>query len=243
MSTTNNPNNLEQQTTSHPIRRAFLLTSLLSIIAFGGYEIYSLYSEWQKEVKAQSVEGIASLKEVGQKGDTPLQQVANRDKEQSAQFQSQAHQPEKQQYVDTTKKEGLGKLSSPIAVTKPPSEEQGEQTGISIEPGQFIQDYYTAISNQQYEKTWLMLSNHFKDQFHCCHSDGSYKWDSYLKWWNSIQKVETLSVKVKVSNEDSNIVRAKLRYFFKKKGRVVDDAHTFKLVADTENGWLIDEQN
>jgi len=233
-----------EQTTSHPIKRAFLWILLLSIIVFGVHEISSRYSEWQKKVKTQqSIEGVVSLKAVGQKGETPLQWAANRDKEQSAQFQSQARQPEKQQYAEATQTEDLEELPPPVTVIKSPSEKQYEQTLVSIEPGQFIRDYYTAISNRHYDKTWLMLSNYFKDQFHCCHSDGSYKLNSYLKWWNSIQKVETLSVKVKASNEYSTTVRAKLRYYFKKKGRIVDDTHTFKLVTDTENGWLIDEQN
>ncbi len=234
-----------EQTTSHPIKRAFWWILFLSLIAFGAHEIYLSYSDWQKNVKTQqpAEEVVVSLKAIKQKGEASLQWMANHDKEQSAQFQSQAHQPEKSQYVEMTEAEGLEELPPAVTVREPPAEEPDEQPLVPIEPGQFIRDYYTAISNQQYEKTWLMLSNHFKEQFHCCHSDGSYQFNTYFKWWNSIQKVKTLRVKVKASNKDTATIRAKLRYYFKKRGRIVDDAHTFKLVTDTEEGWLIDEQH
>ena len=124
-----------------------------------------------------------------------------------------------------------------------PEEQPVEQPFVQVEPEQFIQDYYTAISNQQYETTWKMLSRRFKGRFHCCNSDGSYKMDSYLKWWGTINKVEVLTMKVLEQNNETATVKAKLRYFFiKRKVRVVTDTHTFILVTDTENNWLIEEQ-
>ncbi|RKZ40574.1 MAG: hypothetical protein DRQ49_07915 [Gammaproteobacteria bacterium] len=109
-----------------------------------------------------------------------------------------------------------------------------------VEPAQFIQDYYAAISNQQHDKTWLMLSHHFKDQFHCCNADGSYKEDAYLRWWKTIRQVDVLNVNVQEQHDNTAIVKVSLRYF-KRKGRVVDNSHTFKLVKDASNNWLIDE--
>jgi hypothetical protein len=114
-----------------------------------------------------------------------------------------------------------------------------EQPLIFVEPEELIQDYYAGISEQQYDKTWLMLSDHFKEQYHCCNADGTYKKAAYLKWWKTIKKVEVLTMNLLKQNEESATVEATLRYF-KRSGRITDDTHTCNLVTDRANSWLID---
>ncbi|MCK5525444.1 MAG: protein kinase [Thiomargarita sp.] len=107
-----------------------------------------------------------------------------------------------------------------------------------IQPEQFIRDYYAGISNQQYEKTWLMLSRHFKDQHHCCNEDGSYKQSDYFKWWKTIKAVEVLKMTVLEQSDNTATIKATLRYF-KRRGRIVDENKTFNLIKNDKNQWVI----
>jgi len=109
-----------------------------------------------------------------------------------------------------------------------------------VEPDQFIRDYYAAINRREYDQTWLMLTTHFKNQFHR-NRDESYKFSRYKSWWNSITRVDISWAKVRAENADSAKVRAKLRYA-KKSGAVVYQKHTFDLVMDNQGRWLIDGQ-
>jgi hypothetical protein len=104
-------------------------------------------------------------------------------------------------------------------------------------PDQFIRDYYAAISARLYDQTWASLSDNFKKRRHCCNPDGSYKYQEYVSWWNSIESVDVLSARVE-NRGDSAVVVATLRYH-KKNGGISDSTSTFVLVADGDT-WLID---
>jgi hypothetical protein len=112
-----------------------------------------------------------------------------------------------------------------------------------VEPDQFIRDYYAAITRREYNQTWSMLSTNFKDQYHCCNSDGSYKQRPYLRWWNSIRRVNVRWARILGKNADTATVKARLRYVKKRRGRVVYQTHIFELVSDKQGSWLIDEQD
>lgn len=109
-----------------------------------------------------------------------------------------------------------------------------------IEPSQFIRDYYAAINRREYDQTWLMLTTHFKNQFHR-NKDESYKFSRYERWWNSITRMDVSWAKVSAENANTATVRAKLRYA-KKSGSVVYQTHTFDLVMDNQGRWLINGQ-
>ena len=117
-----------------------------------------------------------------------------------------------------------------------------EQPVIQVEPAQFIQSYYMMINNRQYDASWLMLSPRFKDKYHCCKADGSHDLNSYLNWWNKIKTVEILRVETLEYNAETATLKAELRYSFKNKNRVIPDTHTFKLIKDINNTWLIEQQ-
>jgi flagellar biosynthesis GTPase FlhF len=107
-----------------------------------------------------------------------------------------------------------------------------------VKPAQFIRDYYAGISNQQYNKTWSMLSHHFKKRFHGCYDDGSCNLYDYLKWWKTISRVKVLKVNVLEQYQNTAKLKVKLRYF-KHNGSIIDNNHRFKLVKDITNNWLI----
>lgn len=112
-----------------------------------------------------------------------------------------------------------------------------------IAPDQFIRDYYAGINDRQYTKTWSLLSEDFKTKHNCCNRDGSYKYKSYTRWWNSIKRVDVRTAQIRRKNSKKATVIAKLRYTKKRGNRVVYQKHRFELVFDHEiNNWLIDDQ-
>lgn len=109
-----------------------------------------------------------------------------------------------------------------------------------LTPQQFIEEYYGAINNRDYNRAWSMLSDSFKQKYHCCASNGDYQFSPYATWWDSIEEIEILRIERKSLNPGSATVTVTLRYHFVD-GRTVDDEHTLRLVADGAS-WLIDEQ-
>jgi len=108
-------------------------------------------------------------------------------------------------------------------------------------PDQFIIDYYAAINKRDYEFTWSLLSSNFKNKHHCCYTDGSYKYEPYVEWWDSVSRIEIISIEVRQSTTSSATVYALLRFYYKN-GNVEDDQHIFQLIANTSTDWLINEQ-
>lgn len=109
-----------------------------------------------------------------------------------------------------------------------------------VTPDNFIRNYYNAINQRRYQLTFSLLSTSFKDNYHCCEKNGSYKYDEYVIWWNSVDKVEIQKVKVQELNSNSATVDAILRFHYKD-SRIVDDQHLFQLVSDGNAGWLIND--
>ena len=109
-----------------------------------------------------------------------------------------------------------------------------------MSPDEFIRLYYSLINQGQYQTTFGMLSDDFKDRKHCCNPDGSYQFEPYVDWWDSISKVTVLSVDTKRSDEASAQVVVEIRYNYNSDREVVD-THTFNLIADLlGSSWLIE---
>ncbi len=108
-----------------------------------------------------------------------------------------------------------------------------------LSPEEFIRLYYEEINNRNYQLTWSMLSDNFKQRKHCCKPDGSFDNGPYIDWWNSIRQVETLSVTTQEWNDNSAVVEITLRYY-KMDGDVVDSTSVFHLIAiPFDFGWQI----
>jgi serine/threonine protein kinase len=234
------PQAVSPTNSSHPLKSTvmWILGAVIVVIGLGGG--YFFYTKGQTEKPSEEMPTVP--KEVETKQLPPLKQqveVGNEEIQLTPQIEEpspppiQHPEPEEEDLTEPFQPEETYSRGSTESGTlleeKPP-----------VEPEEFIQDYYAGISDQQYDKTWLMLSDHFKDQHHCCNADGSYKKAAYLKWWKIIKKVEVLTTNLLERNEDNVTVEATLRYF-KKRGRITDETHTFKLVTDSANNWLIDD--
>jgi len=120
----------------------------------------------------------------------------------------------------------------------PPTTTIAPQSGLS--PEEFIRSYYSLINQRQYQPTFAMLSDSFKDRKHCCNPDGSYKFGPYEEWWDSVSEVTIISVDTQGWDNKSAKVVIRIRYYMND-GRIVDSTHTFDLKADSlRKSWLIE---
>lgn len=141
--------------------------------------------------------------------------------------------------LSTPTKNYVQPSSTSIQATEPPTYTPVvPQTQLS--PDEFISLYYSLINQAQYQITFGMLSDDFKDRKHCCNPDGSYQYEPYVDWWDSVSEVTILSVDTKRWDETSAQVVVEIRYNYNS-GRKVVDTHTFYLITDPlGNSWLID---
>ena len=127
-----------------------------------------------------------------------------------------------------------------IHIQSTPSPDSRNQAIISnrITLEQFVSSYFKAINNRNYQKTWGMLSDHFKRRQHCCNSDGSYQKKPYIQWWKSVQKVKILNIDTLRLENNFAVVSAKLKFYFMD-GRVVDDTINWELIPNSSgDSWL-----
>jgi len=236
------PREVPPTNSSHPRKSSVMWILGVVILAIGLGGGYYFYTKGQtpskdtptvpKEVETKQVPPLKQQVAAGNEETQKPPQI----EEQSPPPSIQEPEPEEEDLTEPFQPEETYSTESGTL----PEEQPVEQPDVFVEPEELIQDYYAGISDQQYDKTWLMLSDHFKDQHHCCNADGSYKKAAYLKWWKTIKKVEILTTNLLEQNEGTATVEATLRYF-KKRGRITDDTHTFKLVIDSSaNNWLID---
>lgn len=234
------PQAVSSTKSSSPLKSMWILGVVIVLIGLGGG--YFFYTKGQPSEdtptvpKAVETKQIPPLKQQVEADDGEIQQPPlNEEPEEPSSPTVQYPESDDEDLTEPFQPDSTGSTDSDILPEEKTTVEQP-----LIEPEEFIQDYYADISNQQYDKTWLMLSDHFKDQNHCCNADGSYQKDAYLKWWKTIKKVEVLTTSLLEQNNDTATVEATLRYF-KKRGRITDNKNTFKLVIDSANNWLIDE--
>jgi hypothetical protein len=127
----------------------------------------------------------------------------------------------------------------PSKTSPPPTKIPTEITG-QESPGDFIRRYYSLINERAYTTTFGMLSNNFKNRFHCCNPDGSYQIGPYIDWWDTIDRVTVLDVDTNRWSSDFAWVTIQIRYD-KASGSTVTSTHTFDLVPDgSGESWLID---
>lgn len=102
-----------------------------------------------------------------------------------------------------------------------------------IDPVHFIQHYYDEINNRHYKQAWLMLSYDYKNEHN------STGFDKYVQWWETIEKVSIPEITILSESSDEATVYILLRYY-RKDGKIVDSAQSFRLVFDpSQNSWAI----
>ncbi|MDH4137104.1 MAG: hypothetical protein OEW09_10375, partial [Anaerolineae bacterium] len=128
-------------------------------------------------------------------------------------------------------------VTAALATDTPIPPKPAPSSGVS--PEQAVRDYYSAINNRQYEKTWALLSSHFKYRFNCCKPDGSYDFDSYVQWWDSVAQVSVGEVRIVAQDGSTTTVTADLWYSLKDGRMIHDTKPRIQLVWDeTNHTWL-----
>jgi hypothetical protein len=88
-----------------------------------------------------------------------------------------------------------------------------------------------------------MLSTRFKDKFNCCRSDGSYDFNAYAAWWDSVARVDVGEVRLIRQTDGNATVYAELSYLMKSGDHIADDQPYIQLVFDpATHGWLFDDK-
>ena len=124
----------------------------------------------------------------------------------------------------------------PIVRRKPRPTPRPTPTIVRENAGDFVRNYYIAIMNREYDRTWNSLSPRFQKI--------SPTYYEYEKWWNKVQDIYIGDIQVIGQNSDRAIVNAELSYLLEN-GRVYEDKKTrIYLIWDNDNdGWLLYEKS
>ena len=104
----------------------------------------------------------------------------------------------------------------------------------NISAEQFIIQYYNEISNENYQTSWAMLSEHFKKNYN---SSG---FQPYVDWWNTVETAEVLSVNTKSQNTDAVTLFVEMKYYYKNGQIDTYDLMEFVIVPFSDT-WQIDD--
>jgi serine/threonine-protein kinase len=104
----------------------------------------------------------------------------------------------------------------------------------ALAPDDFVRAYYQAINDRNYDQSWSMLSESFKERVNPT------GFGPYTDWWDTVARVDVLTAKIQSQNDQTASVTARLRYTYKD-GRVAEDSAVYELVAaPTEFSWWIE---
>jgi len=104
-------------------------------------------------------------------------------------------------------------------------------------PDEFIRFYYEAINNRQYELTWSLLSEAFKENVNGPQQGG---YQGYVDWWNTVEKVEVTQITIIKSDLNSATLQVKADYYYKN-GATTHSTRNFYVIYDkTSQSWLFD---
>lgn len=142
----------------------------------------------------------------------------------------------------------LAKTASPMVIATLLSTESTPQPTSTLtpwqrdaypNPEQFIRDYYALLNRRNYQRAWTMLSPAFQSS--CCSIAGNDPFVVYSNWWNTIEKVEVLTVYLQDWNANPAPVYVTLRYTTRK-GNVLETFNVFYLIADPRRQTLLIDQ-
>ena len=101
-------------------------------------------------------------------------------------------------------------------------------------PEQFIRDYYAGINNHRYNKTWNQLT--------ASKANKTASFESYIKWWNKVNRVEVRNVKTINQSDYEALVNVEIWYDMRDGRFVREPKSRFYLVWDDDShNWLINE--
>jgi serine/threonine protein kinase, bacterial len=122
---------------------------------------------------------------------------------------------------------------SSVLPPKPEPRSVAAQTNTS--PEQAVREYYDLINRQNYAIAWEKLSPGFQQ----ARAKNGFK-DSYLTWWDEIERVEVSHASLVSRGADLAKVNAELTYY-KKNGDIIPESLQVFLRWDTSHGWLFDD--
>ena len=102
---------------------------------------------------------------------------------------------------------------------------------------QFVRTYFQEINNRNYETTWSLLSDAFKATSNSPQHGG---YQGYVDFWNTVDRVEILEIKILEQSSQSAEVFVVANYHYKN-GVTTTGEQTFSFIYDfTRNTWLFD---
>ncbi|UAJ72057.1 hypothetical protein IQE94_13220 [Synechocystis sp. PCC 7339] len=112
-----------------------------------------------------------------------------------------------------------------------------DSSQIRSSPENFISQYYQEINDTRYSSAWELLSDEFRK---ISSKDSSTAYQDYQNWWNKVKVVQLLEVREIRQNEDSALVKVRIRYLMND-GRLIDDKKSFIYLLWNKdiNSWQI----
>jgi hypothetical protein len=102
---------------------------------------------------------------------------------------------------------------------------------------QFIHTYFQEINSRNYENTWSLLSDAFKASRNSPQNGG---YQGYVDFWNTVDRVEILEIKILEQSSQSAEVVVIANYHYKN-GVTTTGKQDFYFIYDfTRNTWLFD---
>jgi len=108
---------------------------------------------------------------------------------------------------------------------------------VSADPVQFVYDYYSAVNRRQYELTWSLLSDDYKNRNNGPDKGG---YQGYVDFWNRISSVEVKTAYLVAQDASFAKVKAIIHYNLVQVGTEEYEI-TFHMVhSAVGSSWLID---
>jgi len=116
----------------------------------------------------------------------------------------------------------------------------GTQSATSS-PEEAVRNYYLLVSQQRYDESWPLLTDHFKQNFNCCAPN--YDYSGYTSWWDSVDQVQFGEVRTVSQTGDRAVVYAELFYVMNTGERSSSDANPYIHLVYDAGTWHFDDKN
>lgn len=102
---------------------------------------------------------------------------------------------------------------------------------------QFIHAYFQEINSRNYETTWSLLSEAFKASRNSPQNGG---YQGYVDFWNSVDRVEIVEIRILDQNSQSAEVFVVANYHYRNGATTTGEQNFYFTYDFTRNTWLFD---
>ena len=127
--------------------------------------------------------------------------------------------------------------TSPLSPSLNSSQQNNTSNLYQPSPEKTIEDYYSAINQQQYQTAWNELSYQLQNDSKL-HPNG---YASYTDWWTTVAFVEIHQISLVDINSQEAIVDTRLTYIMQTGRRSSQSLQLFLLWNSTNNKWEINK--